>query len=184
MSYTRDELLKFFHAVDEELVSPSELILIGGASLTLAYNFTNTTVDIDTIEFITMEVTKAIEVARLKTKIDIKVSTTKVFAEISGMRGRFTIFEENNYKHLKIYIPEKHDLALLKCWRYQPRDVRDIINLHVSDPLDSNLLLDRFIRELLPFDPGDEQSTIDKYLAMIEELFGEEMAKQHEGKLN
>src|SRR3989338_6505899 len=184
MSYTREDLLRFLNAVDKEMIHPTRLIIIGGASLTLAYNFSNTTIDMDLLSMITAELNEAIEKAKSQTRLNITVSTANVYADLLHLEDRLHTPEDLNVlKKLQILIPEKHDLALMKMARSEPRDLDDINELHKSDPLNPTVLLQRFRTELLPLNSGDDRLIKDRFLDMIEVLFGEALADEYEGKL-
>lgn len=184
MIYTRDDILRFLHALDTEVSRKIELIIIGGASLSLAYNFNNMTVDVDLLTRITIELSEAIERARDKSHLQIMVSTTSVRAEIRNMGDRlFTPAHLLGFQNLIILIPEKHDLALMKAARNEPKDIEDIQGLHARDPLDPSVLMNRFKNELLPLNSGDDELLNNKFLEMIESLFGEGMANDFETKL-
>ncbi len=180
MSFNRDELIGFLSELDRQLKRQTELVVIGGASLTLAYNFTNTTIDMDLLNKITSELYEAIERAKIKTQLDVKVGTTRIYAEILRMQERLTPLGGVAFKNLTILVPEKHDLALMKCARSEARDIEDIKGLHRADPLDSQTLLQRFKIELLPLNSGDDELLKSKFLDMIETLFGENVADDFE----
>lgn len=183
MNYTREDMITFLEAVDEELSKPTTLVVIGGASLSLAYNPANTTMDMDLLNRITDELNVAIEKAKQATQIDIRVSTTRVYAEIMHMESRFQTPEDiGTFNHLSIFVLEKHDLALMKAARLEMRDLEDIRNLHRKDSLDSQILFERFENELLPLNSGDDSLLKQKFLEMIEALFGEDKAAEFESK--
>lgn len=184
MIYTRSNIVDFLRALDDEISHRIDLIIIGGASLSLAYNFTNTTNDIDLYNRMTIELGDAVERARSRTQIAIPVSTTHIRAEILNMEQRlFTPAGLHGFKRLLILIPEKHDLALMKAARNEPKDVQDIEGLHAKDPLDPEILFNRFKNEVLAYNAGSDRFAKDKFLEMIESLFGEQMATDYELKL-
>lgn len=184
MSYTREDLIKFLIACDLEMKSQMRILIIGGASLTLAYNFSNTTVDVDLLTQVSNELKEAIEIAKAKTNIDIKVSTTGVYADIMNMENRL-VFPRDlaGLKRLQICVPEKHDLALMKCARSEARDIEDIRGLNRIEGLDPQILFSRFKNELLPLNSGDDKLLKDRFLDMIDTLFDSELASEFESKL-
>lgn len=184
LSYTREDLIHFLSAMDREMTHYTELVVIGGASLTLAYNFSNTTIDMDLLNRITSELKQAIQKATESTRLEIKVSTANVYAPILNFESRLQVPSDlESLKKLKIFVPEKHDLALMKGARSEARDLDDIRGLHRSSPLNPEVLHHRFRVEILPLNSGDDELAKDKYLGMIELLFGEELAVEHENKL-
>lgn len=183
MSFNREDLLEFLSVLDREVDRPTELRVIGGASLTLAYNFSNTTIDLDLLNKITNDLNEAIHRTRDITNLDVRVSTTRVFAEILNMESRFISLREGMLKKLIVLVPEKHDLALMKSARSESRDIVDIKGLHQADPLNPHTLLQRFKLEVLPLNSGDDDLLKSKFLDMIETLFGESLADEFETEL-
>ncbi len=184
MKYTRTHLVKFLHALDDELPRKMTIVIIGGASLSLAYVFTNTTVDVDLLKKMNSDLSEAIERAKIKTNLEIKVSTADVRAEILNLEKRlFTPTLLNGFKKLQILIPEKHDIALMKAARMEARDLEDIRELHFLEQLDSNVLFERFQKEVLPLVSGSDELAKARFLEMIDSLFGEDKANEFEKKI-
>ena len=183
MSFNRDELVRFLTELDQELSRHTDLVIIGGASLTLAYNFLNTTIDMDLLNKITADLFEAIEKAKSKTHLDVRVSTVGVYAQILNMEQRLVSPPDMLFKNINLYVPEKHDLALLKAARLEPRDMEDIRGLHNADSLNPETLFQRFKAEVLPLNSGDDNLLKGKFLEMIEMLFGEDMADAMESKI-
>lgn len=181
MNYNREHFIQFLEALDGELSKNLQLIIIGGASLSLAYNSSNVTIDIDVINKMNKDLEEAISRAKKKSHLNIPVSTTLVRAEILHMERRlYTPVELYKLINLKILVPEKHDLALMKAARNEARDIQDIQGLHAKDPLDPEILLMRFKEEVLTLNSGDDSILKEKFLEMIESLFGSELSNQLE----
>jgi hypothetical protein len=184
MIYTRADIENFLKALDTELSRRTDLIVIGGASLSIAYNLNNMTIDIDLLNTISIELQDAIKRAKDRTHLNIPVSTTSVRAEILNMEQRlFNPSNLSDLKYLNVLVPEKYDLALMKAARNEPRNIDDIIHLHAADKLDARTLLERFRLEVLPLNSGDDDLLKQKFLEMIESLFGAGKANDYEKDL-
>lgn len=183
MRFNRDDIIYFLGQLDKELSTRIDLIIIGGASLALAYDFTNVTRDIDLINRISPELNEAIKTAKIKSGIEISINTTNVYAAIRGMEDRLTTIDDAGFEMVTVYVPEKYDLALMKCERSEARDILDIQNLHQSDSLDSEVLFIRFKSCHLPCYAGDNDLLIDKFLDVSDTLFGEEITDLFDSRL-
>jgi len=173
------EIQRFLEATDLYLKSPTDLVIIGGAAAALAYNATNTTTDIDTINNVPKELEHAFEEASKKTGFAIPVSSVGVFDPPYCYEERLQQCEQINSKFLKIYVPEQHDLALMKMVRGYENDIQTICEIHKDLPFRFEILLERFLTEMTQV-IGKPDTIRMNFLLMISELFGDELAEKTE----
>ena len=67
---------------------------------------------------------------------------------------------------------ERHDLALSKALRYGDTDSAQLRAMHTAEPLDFEILVERFTDEM-GHAIGDPRKHLEQFLSLIEELFGE-----------
>ena len=170
--YSRDELQRFFDAVDECLAEPAKIVIVGGSAVILAYGITTTTEDIDTFSNSTKALEAAVELAREKTGMNPPLARSGVAQAPEGYEERL-VRQSTSGHFLQLYALEKHDLAISKALRADERDRQHLAALHERDPLDFDTLVARFRDEMLPIYVGDLKPIIDYFLWVVEELFGE-----------
>lgn len=85
-------------------------------------------------------------------------------------------------KHLKVLVPEPHDLALMKVARGEAHDLAGIEDVHRVSPLSLDTLIERYEESRVQFigNPADLRLG---FLALVARLFGEGEAKRLEKKL-
>lgn len=82
--------------------------------------------------------------------------------------------------HLQVFLPERHDLALMKLARGNEHDMQALEELHRALPFDVHALLDRFRETWVTGNRVDFELT---FLAFIERVFGTPAAAALDGKL-
>ena len=80
-------------------------------------------------------------------------------------------------KKLRILVPERHDLALMKVVRGDRHDEDMIAEIHAHHPLRLDTLLKRFEEEMGHV-TKDERILRSQFRALISRLFGPEAAKR------
>lgn len=145
--YSVAEVERFLLAVDAALSEPASVTVIGGAAALLHYGVLRTTRDVDTFTTIPPHLRTAIELARRTTGLTIPF-------EKSGVADAPFEFESRlervlpQLQRLIVHVPERHDFALIKVLRGDPRDIGDIESVHQHFPLDCDLLVSRFESEM------------------------------------
>jgi len=173
--YNRVELVTFLKSLDAELADPSELLVIGGAAATLRYGATATTKDIDTWNSIPATVHEAAARARTKTGLAIPMEQASVADAPYHYEDR-TRRAPLKLKRLRIRVPERHDLALMKIIRGDRHDEDVIAEIHAKHPLDPEVLIDRFENEMGHV-VKDERILRQQFRLLVQRLFGPEAAK-------
>lgn len=167
------ELTRFLKSLDKHLSGPRRVVLIGGAAASLAYGITRTTTDVDTIGDIA-ELEEAIQLARLETGLDVPFHSVGTYDAPYLFEDRLVSIDLGLDK-LRIVVPEKHDLVLMKTVRGQEND-RDAIQ-QIADKIgvDESTLVDRFKSEMTHVIGRPEQLR-GNFLSVIEMLYGEHEA--------
>jgi hypothetical protein len=70
---------------------------------------------------------------------------------------------------LIVWVPEKHDLVLMKTLRAEQHDLDAIAEIHAHSPLNLDVLVQRFAEELDPV--GNPLRIRANFLAVVERLF-------------
>jgi hypothetical protein len=173
------EIQEFLEAVDSFLKSSFDLVIIGGAAAALAYKASKTTTDIDTANRMPEELQHAFEAATKKTGLAIPVSTAGVFDPPYCYEARLQQYDQINLRFLKVYVPEQHDLALMKIVRGYENDIQTICEIHENLPFCFETLIERFLTEMTQV-IGNSNTIRMNFLLAISELFGDELADQAE----
>ncbi len=167
-TFLKDELERFLMAIDQALAQPVEVIVIGGTAAALHYGVTRATHDIDTWTTVRGDLAAAAATARLATGLDIPLTQSGVADAPHDFESRL----ERVLPHLdrlRVWVPEKHDLALMKAMRAYEHDLQAIAEIHAHSPLDLDTLVGRFQDEMTPI--GDPARIRGNVLAVVERLF-------------
>ncbi|MBI3534297.1 MAG: hypothetical protein HY072_02245 [Deltaproteobacteria bacterium] len=82
-------------------------------------------------------------------------------------------------KNIQIFVPEKHDLALMKVVRGDENDIEGIIRIHQASGLNPHLLISRFCNEMGHVH-GDPRRLRFNFLNTIERVFGSDALREAE----
>ncbi len=85
-------------------------------------------------------------------------------------------------RHLRVFVPERHDLALSKVSRGLSRDFAALKAIHGEKPFRLRTLVERY-EEARFVRVGDNRRFKANFLALIAELFGEDEAERVEPRL-
>ena len=173
------EIQRFLEATDSYLESSFDLVIIGGAAAALAYKASKTTTDIDTANQMPEELQHAFEAATKNTGLAIPVSMAGVFDPPYRYEDRLQHYDQINLKFLKVYVPEQHDLALMKIVRGYKNDIQVIREIHENIPFCFETLIERFLTEMTQV-IGNSNTIRLNFLLTVSELFGDELAGQAE----
>lgn len=169
-TFLKDELERFLEAVDQALAQPVAVIVIGGTAAALHYGVTRATHDIDTWTTVRGDLAAAAERARVSTGLDIPVTQSGVADAPHDFESRLERVLPR-LDRLRVWVPEKHDLALMKAMRAYEHDLQAIEEIHAHAPLDLDTLIGRFQDEMTPI--GDPARIRGNILAVVERLFPE-----------
>lgn len=167
-TFLRQQLETFLRAVDAALDEPVEIVVIGGSAAALHYGVARATHDIDT--WTNVEARLAAAAARARAATGLEVPLQK-----SGVAGAPVDFESRlervlpRLRRLKVFVPEKHDLVLMKAVRCYEHDLEAIAEIHAHARLDLDVLVRRFREEMTPI--GDPTRIRRNFLVVVERLF-------------
>jgi hypothetical protein len=167
-TFLRQQLERFLEAVDAALDEPVEVVVIGGSAAALHYGVARATRDIDTWTNVEAALAAAADRARAATGLDVPLQK-------SGMADAPFDFESRlervlpNLTRLKVLVPERHDLVLMKAVRCYEHDLETIAEIHAHSPLDVDVLARRFREEMSPV--GDPARIRDNFLVVVERLY-------------
>lgn len=84
---------------------------------------------------------------------------------------------------LSLFVPERHDLALMKIVRGYEHDLQAIWEMHQANAFDLQVLVRRFRAEMTHV-VGKREGLRLSFLAAVERLFGREIAVGVESTLD
>lgn len=183
-AFSAEEIATFLRGVDAQLGAGTAIEVIGGAAIALLLSARRATKtkDIDLGRRAEKHFMEACERARAATGLDIPISPAGVHTAPYDYEDRLRPLAIAGLRHLTIYIPERHDLAVMKLARSDEHDLAAVEEMHRDAALDLNTLVDRY-RETLTQLTEPEGMFRWKFLNLIERLFGEERASEVERRL-
>jgi len=169
--YTPQELRRFLAAMDRALDRPAEVVVIGGAAAALEYGVATGTRDIDTWTRVHESLAVAAERARQTTGLGVPFSRSGVADGPHDFESRLERTLPR-LRRLKVMVPERHDLVLMKVLRGDEHDLQAIEAIHQRSPLELPILVKRYREEMSAtiIDPGRLRG---QFLTMVERLFPE-----------
>ena len=175
------EIVRFLQAVDRHLDKPFRLDVIGGAAALLSFRIDSGTADIDAVNNVA-GLQKACTVARDETGLKIPLSTVGIYDGPYSYERRMKRVPIRGLKKLRVFVPEKHDWALMKITRLIEKDVEDIREVEEKAGFSRATFLKRFLDEMTHV-TGRKDDLVFSFLTMMEELFGPEAAAVMEKKI-
>ena len=130
--YTREELVKFVRSMDRVIEEPTEILVIGGAAAALKDGATASTKDIDTWHAVPRAVARAAAEARAETGLPVPIEKAGVSDGPYHYEDRIQTVSMR-LKKLRILVPERHDLALMKVVRGDRHDEDMIAEIHAHN---------------------------------------------------
>ncbi|HLG20728.1 MAG TPA: DUF6036 family nucleotidyltransferase [Bdellovibrionota bacterium] len=179
--YSREEIERLLTTIDQNLTKPVDVIVIGGAAAALAYRSSRTTVDIDTANAVN-DLKKAYDDAKKATKLNIPLNPAGVFDPPYNYEDRLEELRSLNLTRLCVFVPELHDLILMKTMRGDGRDLETIEELGRKNKVSGRVLVERFKNEMTQAIGRPEDKRL-KFLATYATLFGEKEAEAIEARV-
>ena len=171
--FVREEIRAFLKALDEHAPRKLRVVIIGGAAASLSYGSKGGTLDIDTATNVS-SLDAAAEAAKKETGLEIPFGRSSVFDAPCEYESRLRRVPVPGLRRLTVLVPEKHDWALMKVVRFEDKDAEHIKAAAREVGLDKKTFEDRFLSEMTHVEP--RARLILHFLAMIEELYGEQDA--------
>ena len=172
--------------VDAELEAEASMVIIGGAAIALEYANRHLTRDLDTSTSIQGALLDAVERARkaIQAEDDLDeappVGAAGVFDAPEGYEERCRLVRIAGVRRLRVHVPERHDLALMKAARGDGRDLAALATMHRRKPFRLKTLVARY--EEMQF-TGSPEALRSRFLLLVARLFGEAAAKRIEPNL-
>src|SRR4051812_41220821 len=129
-----DEITRYLIRLDGFLSKPVKVIVIGGTAIAFLGATDHSTTDIDVWDKLPPDLQSAIEAAGDVGKVPIQSVATCFPPE--NFEDRLEPYELPGLQHLTIWLPEAHDLAMMKLARGLPHDVEGVLEIHKIEPLD------------------------------------------------
>ncbi len=126
--YGLDEIAQLLEAVDRRLTQITRIVIVGGAAAAF-HGIAATTEDVDTFETLEHELAQAIEAAQAETGLRIPINHSSV-ADVPWDYETRLESVLPQLKNLRVFILEKHDLALSKSVRGDEHDLQQLEELH------------------------------------------------------
>jgi hypothetical protein len=187
-AYPKEFWEKFLRFLDAELQGPADIVVIGGAAIGLHYATKHLTADLDSITSKrNRALWAAVERARDRMRVEEGlnepplISSTGVFDSPEDYESRL-IQVPLKLRYLCVFVPERHDLALMKASRGEDRDFATLKAMHQVKRFRLKTLIERY-HETLRVYVGDPWKLRLNFLTLIATLFGENAADRLEGTL-
>lgn len=138
------EVIAFLQALDGKIHHRTELYIIGGAAVTLAYAPENRTSDIDVVQATDEVVQFGGTASDLSREFGVYISPLAeiTFSAPAGWKARCEVHELGT-KNLTIKIADRYDLILGKIARLEQRDIEDIQAINLNAGIDPDALIAR-----------------------------------------
>lgn len=178
--FSTDEFQRFLRLVDAQLGGPCRIVLIGGGAVSLAYQVEHSTSDLDLWTVSDRKFWGA--VARAQEISDIPVQRASIAEPPYHFEDRLTKLALEGLTRLEVFVPEPHDLVLMKAARAEAHDLDAIEGIHRKVALDLDTLIERY-HETKGQVTGSPAMFKVKFQAVIARLFGEDVATSIERRL-
>lgn len=182
-TFVTSEIETFLRAIDRHLSEPFDIIIIGGAAAALAYRVVDYTKDIDTWSGRSLApIADACKKAQEETGLNIPIGPAGPADGPYEYEDRIQKVDIEGLKKLRVFVPEKHDLALMKIMRANENDIATIKQLNANFGLDYELLVKRFKEEMTHV-IGSSNNIKLNFITTIESVFGEKVAEEVEKQI-
>ncbi len=181
--YGVDDIHAFLRALDTKLPRTVEITIIGGAAIGLVYDGAHTTTDIDLPPTNDEVFWNAVREVTAKLKRPVPVAPVSIYEAPYDWEGRRMLMSVPGVTKLVIWVPEAHDLAIMKLARGATHDFQAIEDIHRSHPLKAKVLVERYY-DTLTQKTGSAADFRLSLLALVYRLFGPEEARRVERRLD
>jgi hypothetical protein len=166
----------FLRELDADLSDDLHVHCMGGFVVTLLYDFSRTTSDIDVLAVISRERSGELfklggKGSALHKKCGVYLDSVGVATPPENYEERLQMMFPGALPHLHLLALDPYDLALTKIGRNIQRDRDDVKHLARKVPFDLQTLKWRYEKELRPYlaSPEREDTTLRLWIEMIEE---------------
>jgi hypothetical protein len=176
--FTTTECEDFLRLIDAELEDACEIVLIGGGAVALKYKGSHATTDLD-LWSVSQSGGFWEAAARAKAKAPphagVPVQLTTIAEPPYAFEERLLPLQIAGLRKLRVFVPEAHDLVLMKLARGEAHDLDAVEDIHRASPLDLETLVSRY-RETRSQVVGNIELHRLNFLAAIARVFGDEAA--------
>lgn len=174
--YTKSEIERLLKAIDANLESKAEIVIIGGAAALLAYNATQVTADIDSFNKVS-PLKGAYEKAKDETGLEIPLSQAGVADAPYNFEDRLIAYKRLRLKKMTVLIPEVHDLILMKTIRGYEHDLEVIEEICKKNKISEKVLIERYEKEM-DHVIGNRHTLDLNFAAVLSRCFGDTAGKK------
>lgn len=180
--FTTAECEDFLRHVDGVLSHSCQIVLIGGGAVALKYDGTHATTDLDLWSVVVRNGEErvfwdAVDRARALVTSPVPIQRATIAEPPYSFEERLLPLPITGLRRLEVFVPEAHDLALMKVARGEAHDLEAIEDIHRASPLDLETLIARY-SETAPQVMGSTEMHRLNFLAAVARLFGDEAADQ------
>jgi hypothetical protein len=172
-TFDRTDLVAFLRAVDARLSGPGAIRLIGGAVISLAHVPSYQTRDVD-YAWADREVDVVVGDLGASRPDLVRGAQTGVYFAPYSYQDRVEILEVPGLVNLRVEIPERHDLAIMKITRGYERDLAVLESMHAAEPFELPVLVERYEETWVT---GPRRTADLGFGAALDLLFGDEEAE-------
>jgi tRNA A-37 threonylcarbamoyl transferase component Bud32 len=165
-TYDRSKLVAFLAEIDEMLDEPVPLEIVGGAAALLAYGAEVPTGGIDTFVDVDRRIAQVIPLTAQRIPLSLARRPRPPF-NYEERRQRLSL----GLRNLVIWVPDRHDLLLMKMLRASDRDLSVAEEMHRARPFNLEQIVERYNHEIGHAISSDEAS-YQGLQRTIERLFG------------
>lgn len=165
-TYDRRELIAFLTEIDEMLDEPVPLEIVGGAAALLAYGAESPTGGIDTFADVDRRIAQVVPLTTQRIPFDLARRPRPPF-NYEERRQRLSL----GLRSLVIWVPDRHDLLLMKMLRASEQDLSMVEEMHRARPFNLEQIVERYNHEIGHAISSDETS-YQQLQRTIEQLFG------------
>jgi hypothetical protein len=165
-TFGRDQILEFLAEIDEMLDEAVPMEIIGGAAALLAYGARSPTKDIDSFVGIDERIQRAASLVPHKIPLD-RATVADPPYNYEDRRQRLNM----PFRNLVVWVPERHDLLLMKAVRAARHDEEVIQEMHQAEPFDLEIIVERYNEEMGQA-IGDHKILDQQIQLIVEKLFG------------
>src|SRR3954469_21785445 len=135
-------LYAFLLSIDKELRSPTEIVLVGGSAIA-TIDPTHATTDLDLLPPGSGEFDEAAQRLQVRGEPVLPFQVTTVVDAPEGFEERLQKLSLS-LASLAVFVPEQHDLAIMKLARGYEHDLQALEDVHDLQPFDLDILIVRF----------------------------------------
>jgi len=146
---------EFLDELDSQLQEPIELHCIGGFAVVAAYGLPRSTNDLDYFSLEPCNLVAELEQlagegSALARKYKVHVDHAAIASVPENYAERMTELFPGQFKKIRLFVLDPYDIVLSKLCRNVERDREDVQYLAEAQHLDSNILRERYEKELKP----------------------------------